>query len=100
MEKSIPHCKLPVIKALVAAGQVRATATAYNGARELGINDLAGMCDVVLALTSADFYKSMTTHADHRIWQDVYHARTASGDEVYLKLTVIDDMLIVSFKEL
>lgn len=100
MEKSIPHCKLSVIKALVAAGQVRATATAYNGARELGINDLAGMCDVVLALTSADFYKSMTTHADHRIWQDVYHARTASGDEVYLKLTVIDDMLIVSFKEL
>lgn len=100
MEKSIPHCKLPIIKALVAAGQVRATATAYNGARELGINDLAGMCDVVLALTSADFYKSMTTHADHRIWQDVYHARTASGDEVYLKLTVIDDMLIVSFKEL
>ena len=100
MEKSIPHCKLPIIKALVAAGQVRATATAYNGARELGINDLTGMCDVVLALTSADFYKSMTTHADHRIWQDVYHARTASGDEVYLKLTVIDDMLIVSFKEL
>ncbi|WP_306544684.1 type II toxin-antitoxin system MqsR family toxin [Malikia spinosa] len=100
MEKSIPHCKLPVIKALVEAGQVRATATAYNGARELGINDLTGMCDVVLALTSADFYKSMTTHADHRIWQDVYHARTASGDEVYLKLTVIDDVLIVSFKEL
>ncbi|MYZ50831.1 type II toxin-antitoxin system MqsR family toxin [Malikia spinosa] len=90
----------PVIKALVEAGQVRATGTAYNGARELGINDLAGMCDVVLALTSADFYKSMTTHADHRIWQDVYHARTASGDEVYLKLTVIDDVLIVSFKEL
>ena len=100
MEKSIPHCKLPAIKALVEAGQVRATATAYNGARELGINDLDGMCDVVLALTSADFYKSMTTHADHRIWQDVYHARTASGDEVYLKLTVIDDVLIVSFKEL
>ena len=100
MEKSIPHCKLPVIKALVEAGQVRATATAYNGARELGINDLTGMCDVVLALTSADFYKSMTTHADHRIWQDVYHARTANGDEVYLKLTVIEDVLIVSFKEL
>lgn len=42
----------------------------------------------------------MTTHADHRIWQDVYHAKTASGAEVYLKLTVIDDVLIVSFKEL
>ena len=53
----------------------------------------------VLALTPADFYKSMTTHADHRIWQDVYRPRTAVGD-VYLKLTVIDDVLIVSFKEL
>ncbi len=100
MEKGTPHCKLSVVKAFAKAGQVRATATAYNGARELGINDLSGMCAVVLALTSADFYKSMTTHADHTIWQDVYHAKTASGDEVYLKLTVIDDVLIVSFKEL
>jgi motility quorum-sensing regulator / GCU-specific mRNA interferase toxin len=42
----------------------------------------------------------MTTHADHRIWQDVYHSTTASDAEVYLKLTVIEDVLIVSFKEL
>ena len=42
----------------------------------------------------------MMTHADNRVWQDVYRAKTASGDEVYLKLTVIDDVLIVSFKEL
>ena len=100
MEKGIPHCKLPLVKALVETGQVRATATAYNGARDLGINDLDGMCAVVLALTSADFYKSMTTHADHTVWQDVYRAKTAGGGEVYLKLTVIDDVLIVSFKEL
>jgi motility quorum-sensing regulator/GCU-specific mRNA interferase toxin len=58
------------------------------------------MCAVVMSLTPRHFYKSMTTHADHRIWQDVYRARTAHGDEVYLKLTVIDDVLIVSFKEL
>ena len=47
-----------------------------------------------------DFHKSMTTHADHRIWQDVYRTRTANGVEVYLKLTVMNDLLIVSFKEL
>lgn len=58
------------------------------------------MCAVVMSLTTRHFYKSMTTHADHRIWQDVYRARTAHGDEVYLKLTVIDDVLMVSFKEL
>ena len=45
-------------------------------------------------------WKSMTTHADHRIWQDVYHAKTVNDADVYLKLTVIDDVLIVSFKEL
>lgn len=100
MEKSTPHCKLSRVKALLEAGQVRATASAFSGARGLGIDDLSGMCAVVLSLTGADFYKSMTTHADHRIWQDVYRARLSSGDEVYLKLTVIDDVLIVSFKEL
>lgn len=100
MEKRIPHCKLAVVKALVEAGRVNATASAFSGARDLGITDLAGMCAVVMSLTSANFYKSMTTHADHRIWQDTYHARIASGDDVYLKLTVINDVLIVSFKEL
>ena len=83
-EKRTPHCKLPVVRALVEAGKVRATASAYRSAREFGINDLAGMCAVVLTLAPADFYKSMTTHGDHQVWQDVWHARTAHGDEVYL----------------
>ena len=100
MQKGAPHCKLPVVQALIESGRVHATASAFGGARDLGINDLAGMCAVVMSLTSADFYKSMTTHADHRIWQDVYQAKTASRADVYLKLTVIDDVLIVSFKEL
>lgn len=100
MEKGTPHCHLPVVKALIEDGKVKATASAFNGARELGIDDLAGMCAIVMTLTSADFYKSMTTHADHRIWQDVYHAKTVNRADVYLKLTVIGDVLIVSFKEL
>ena len=61
--------------------------------------DFSGMLDVIMALTTADFYKSMTTHNDHTIWQDVYRPTTAVGD-VYLKLTVVDDVLVVSFKEL
>jgi motility quorum-sensing regulator/GCU-specific mRNA interferase toxin len=85
---------------LIEAGQVKATASAFNGARELGINDLAVMCGVVFSLIPTDFYKSMTTYADHRVWQGVYRTKTANGDEVYLKLTVIDEVLIVSFKEL
>jgi motility quorum-sensing regulator/GCU-specific mRNA interferase toxin len=68
------------------------------GASELGF-ELADMLAVVMLLTPDDFYKSMTTHADHTVWQDVYRPNTSMGD-VYLKLTVIDDVLIVSFKEL
>jgi motility quorum-sensing regulator/GCU-specific mRNA interferase toxin len=100
MEKSTPHCKLPVVNALIKEGRVRATGSAYIGARELSIVDLAGMCEFILALTPADFYKSMTTYADHRIWQDVYRTATSTGQAVYLKLTVVEDVLIVSFKEL
>lgn len=98
MEKGTPHCKLSVVKSLIESGQVRATKAAREGATALGIN-YDGMIAVVLALTAADFYKSMTAHADHRVWQDVYRPTTAAG-EVYLKLTVIDGVLIVSFKEL
>jgi motility quorum-sensing regulator/GCU-specific mRNA interferase toxin len=61
--------------------------------------DFQGIVAVVLALTPKDFYKSMTTHADHRVWQDVYRPTTPAGP-IYLKLTVIEDVLIVSFKEL
>jgi motility quorum-sensing regulator/GCU-specific mRNA interferase toxin len=61
--------------------------------------DFQEMIDVVAALTISDFHKSMTTHADHRIWQDVYRTNTPVG-VIYLKLTAIEDVLIVSFKEL
>lgn len=98
MEKQTPHCKLTVVKALVEAGKVRTTHAARTGANELGLA-LSDMLDIVMALTPADFYKSMTTHADHTVWQDVYRPGTQAGD-VCLKLTVIDDVLIVSFKEL
>ncbi len=98
MEKRTPHYKLAVVRTLVEAGKVRATRSARIGAAALGF-ELLDMLAVVMALAPADFYKSMTTHADHTIWQDVYRPSTRAGD-VYLKLSVIDDVLIVSFKEL
>ena len=98
MEKRTPHCPLSVIKALIEAGKIRTTQSARSGAAALDL-DYRGMLAVIQALTPGDFYKSMTTHADHRLWQDVYRPTTEVGD-IYLKLTVIDDVLIVSFKEL
>ena len=98
MEKRSPHCTLLQVGALIEAGKVRTTHSARAGANALGFS-YTGMLAVVLALDPADFHKSMTTYADHTIWQDVYRPKTPAGD-VYLKLTVVDDVLIVSFKEL
>jgi motility quorum-sensing regulator/GCU-specific mRNA interferase toxin len=98
MEKRTPHCPLVRVKELVAAGTVRTTKVALEGAAALNL-DLNGILEVVMALTMNDFFKSMTTNTDHKVWQDVYKPSTKVGD-VYLKLTVVDDVLIVSFKEL
>ncbi|MVF25000.1 type II toxin-antitoxin system MqsR family toxin [Methylocaldum sp. BRCS4] len=98
MEKRTPHCKLSIIKSLIAEGKVRATKTAPEGGSVLGF-DFDGIVSVIMDLTPKDFYKSLTTHADHQVWQDVYRPTTPAG-EIYLKLTVIDDVLIVSFKAL
>lgn len=98
MEKRSPHCPLSVVKGLIGQGKVRSTFSALAGGAMMGF-DFDGMVAVVLALTPSAFYKSMTTHADDAVWQDVYRPATEAGD-IYLKLTVIDDVLIVSFKEL
>lgn len=98
MEKNTPHCKLNLVKTLIEAGAVRTTQSARLGAIAMGF-DFDAMLAVVLALTTAGFYKSMTSHADHRVWQDVYRPSTPAG-VVYVKLSVVDDVLIVSFKEL
>ncbi len=100
MEKRTPHCKLTAVKALVEANKVRARSSIPKERAPANAEAVDGICAVLLALEPRHFYKSMTTHADHRIWQDVYYASTQAGDGVYIKLTVIEDVLIVSFKEL
>ncbi len=98
MEKRKPHCKLSIVKSLLEEDRVRSTQSARQGAVSLGMN-FNDMCNVVKSLTSADFYKSMTTYSDHKIWQDVYRPKTVFGD-LYLKFSVIDDVVIISLKEL
>jgi motility quorum-sensing regulator / GCU-specific mRNA interferase toxin len=98
MEKRKPHCSLVKVQALLKVGKVRATGSALNSAACLGL-DFDDMVMVVGNLTMQDFHKSMTTYGNNRVWQDVYHAPTKTGG-IYVKLTVIDDVLIVSFKEL
>jgi motility quorum-sensing regulator/GCU-specific mRNA interferase toxin len=98
MEKRKPHCPLHRVRELAQAGRISATRSARVGAAELGFS-FEDMVQVVIGLSLADFYKSMTTYADPTIWQDVYRPETRAG-AVYLKLTVVADVVIISFKEL
>lgn len=98
MEKNKPHCPLLRVKSMILSGQVRATVTAVTDAYHLGFDDEA-MYQEVLLLESSEFYKSMTTYNNHTVWQDVYRHRFRTK-MIYIKLTVVDDVLIVSFKEL
>jgi motility quorum-sensing regulator/GCU-specific mRNA interferase toxin len=83
---------------LLDQGRVCTTRTAGRNAAALGLH-VRDMVSIVRGLSAGDFYKSMTTYDDHRVWQDVYRPWTAIG-RVYLKLMVVDEVLIVSFKEL
>lgn len=54
MEKRTPHCKLPVVKAMIAAGKVRATVSALAGGAALGLG-FEEIVGVVTSLTGKDF---------------------------------------------
>lgn len=98
MEKNKPSCPLSKVKTLVQAGKVRFTITAQMDAKRMGFakTDIA---EEILCLESREFYKSMTTYRDAAVWQDVYRHHSRAG-MLYVKLTVIADVLVVSFKEL
>jgi motility quorum-sensing regulator/GCU-specific mRNA interferase toxin len=56
-----------MIQAQVARlGPAAFTKTALDGGRDMGLTS-GEMLAVIAALTRRNFYKSMTTHADHRI---------------------------------
>ena len=99
MEKPAPHYDLREIQAqVVRLGAAAFTKTALDGGREMGLTT-DEMLDVIASLTRRNFYKSMTTYRDHRIWQDVYHAPTPVGKEAYIKVTMRDAVPVIQFKE-
>ena len=100
MEKLKPAYDLKAIKrAFDTAENVSATTTALVSAAALGF-DRTGIAETIATMTSKMFRKSMTTYADHRTWQDVYHV--PAGDLVlYVKFQsgVVTEFTLVSFKE-
>lgn len=75
------------------------TTSALRDATSLGF-DRVGVVEVIGGMTRKMFVKSMTTFADHRVWQDVYHV-PARDLILYLKFqaNVVTEFTIMSFKE-
>ena len=97
MEKRIAHYSLSRIKELIAKKKYVVTLSARQSYTALGLAD-----DEVLAviddLKPIDLYKSMTNYNNHLLWHDVYHS-SHKGIELYIKLQVKEDAIIISFKE-
>jgi motility quorum-sensing regulator / GCU-specific mRNA interferase toxin len=99
MEKRVPHYRLQEILAFVSArGLGVFTATAAFNAAAMGLNEVQAVA-VVMSITGAMFYKSMTTHNDSRKWQDVYHVPCPNGKIAYIKLTLQAGAVVIQFKE-
>ena len=74
MEKRLPHYALAQIQSRIAEqGAMAFTATALFNVAAMRLT-VEQALQVLASLSRAMFYKSMTTHADTSIWQDVYHA--------------------------
>lgn len=98
MEKHKPHYLLKAIQAQMNTLEaMNMTLSARAGIRAAGMAQ-AGALVVVQGLTAVDFYKSMTTNTDHRVWQDVYHAEW-EGVALYIKFQQAGEYFVISFKE-
>ena len=99
MEKGVAHYELRALKAVVSNTGIAAfTRLALREIDAMGLS-VAQAIGVVLDLRRGMLHKSMTTHADHRVWQDVYHAPCPNGKLAYIKLTLQDGAVVIKFKE-
>ncbi len=101
-EKRKPHYELNRLKRLIRAEKIIITRSSEKSAFSIGFSRQE-ILDTVLALRPRDFYKSMTTYRDHKIWQDVYKPRFMKEDtalELYIKLqeSIDEKCVIISFK--
>jgi motility quorum-sensing regulator/GCU-specific mRNA interferase toxin len=99
MEKLRPHYPLSMVLQVASqTNAIRFTVVSYNGAAELGFDE-TDMYAVINNLSSAVFYKSMTSYGDHTVWHDVYRP-TYKSIPLYIKFTLkeTERLLVISFK--
>ena len=99
-EKRKPTYDLEAFKtAFSTVEHLNVSGTAIRSAATLGF----GRAEIVATIQTMQrdqFYKSMTSYRDHRIWQDVYHVPSPEG-VLYVKFTAdtVTEFLLMSFKE-
>jgi motility quorum-sensing regulator/GCU-specific mRNA interferase toxin len=101
LEKRKPTYDLAAIKAAIGSvGTLSITSSALHDAVGLGF-DRGSIAELIKTIERHMFYKSMTTHADHRVWQDVYHVPVEDGPTLYVKFqaNVVTEFMVMSFKE-
>ena len=98
MEKRRPNYDLRAIFAqMISVADMNLTQSALQGIRAAGMTQ-ADALEVIRQLSGENFYKSMTTHQSHRVWQDVYHTEWR-GKALYVKFQQAGVYFVVSFKE-
>ena len=100
MEKWRPTYDLEAVKIAIGSIETLAiTTTALQTAVALGF-DRSTIVEVISSIERPMFFKSMTTFADHRVWQDVYHV-PAGELQLYVKFQadVVTEFIVMSFKE-
>lgn len=99
MEKRRPHYTLArILDQMKSVEDMNLTVSAEQGIRMAGMTRSDAL-EVIRHLSAADFYKSMTTHQSHKVWQDVYHGKWREK-MLYVKFQQADEYFIISFKEL
>src|SRR5688500_9271491 len=97
-----PTYDLELVQQLVGQGPLSCliTSAARRGARECGFMATGVMVDAVLALSPANFYKTMEAERCPGLWQDVYHS-AFHGVDLYIKLQISPEGIgvVVQFKE-
>ena len=99
-EKKRPTYDLEAFKAAFSSVEsLQMTFTSANDAADLGFGK-PEIVNTLQTMRPSQFYKSMTSHADYKVWQDVYHVPTKIG-VLYVKFTADTVTLfkLVSFKE-
>ena len=77
---------------------LRMTAGSQTGAFALGLTR-ADVVTLIQGITSKHFYKSMTSFANHQVWQDVYHV-PYEETVLYVKFTAdLEGHIVISLKE-